>query len=204
MSVTSEYGASDQTPARGAWTVTKRRPVSTGARPAHQERRFPVARQYAKRSDAGRIRKRQGSSAPFQSAIALADGSASSVPTTWRSSDSRQPPGRSWANALRFTQVESPFDAAARFSAIVRARSSAVQAPAGPTLSTFTPGRRDLGKPVGRRPLRQCDREDLPAVQHDRRRAGPTASSPRRRAGRARVPAAGGANASSPSECSSA
>ena len=87
----------------------------------------------------GRIRKRQGSSAPFQSAIALAEGSASSVPTTWRSSDSRQPPGRSCANALKFTQVESPCDAAARFSAIVRARSSAVQPPAGPTLSTFTP-----------------------------------------------------------------
>ena len=73
----------------------------------------------------------------------------------------------------------------------------------GPTLSTFTPAAATSANPSAGGPL-QRDREDFGRPAARRCRAGPAASSPRRRAGRARVQQRGGANASSATECSSA
>ena len=178
--------ASDQTPARGAWTVTQSRPVSTGAWPTHQERFRPVARQYAKRSDAGRIRKRHGSSAPFHSAIALAEGSASSVPTTAGATRATGP-----AAAAR-TRSGSPRSRACATPPRGSGDRAIVRRPAlgGPDLEHVHAGRGDLGKPVGRRSSPARSERRLSGRPARRCRAGPAASSPRRRAGRARVPAA--------------
>src|SRR5579862_8857140 len=105
-SVTLEYGARSAGVPRGASIVTQSWLGSSGFSPSHQDGSpREVTRQYANCSADGAMSLYQGSSRPFQKAIALPPGSSVSVLTRFASSESSAEPGSACEYPLRFGHV---------------------------------------------------------------------------------------------------